>query len=1067
MNHIPDFSWNSPFFRWYRAMSLMAVILVVFAPLSPSSSRAEWLEPYPTITHTEEKSRDVLQFESAGHVLGFKPDSIYAANAQHSLQIRFLGAQFSQPAADEKQTQDQQTRLFQRVKYAELWPGIDLIFDAVEGGLYKSTYLIAPGASPDQIRLAYNREIHLGQDGRLHIGFERGEMVESSPVAWQEIDGVRRIVPVSFRLDGEKSAGFQIGPYDPAYALVIDPSLSWITFLGAGSEDCTAAVQFYNDVIFIVGASETSWGSPLRAHSGGKDAYAARLNKDGGLDWLTFLGGSGNDEAFDVAVDAAGNLFVVGDSRETWGTPARAHAGNYDAFVARISYAGNLTWNTFLGSSEEDRGRGITYSPASSLFVTGFSAATWGPPIAGGAFNGAFDAFVAQVNTGTGALLWNTFLGSGSLDRGMDLIATASEIFVTGYSSASWGADPYRNYMGGNDAFLAALNAITGAFEWNTFMGSSSNEEAWGIALDANGNIYVIGTGRAHWQGTNPPVRAYSGSSDAFVVKFNAFGLLLWNTFLGSNLEDDGSGIVLKGNDYIYVAGTSAGSWSNPSREHSGGRDAFMAQLSLDGTLNVNSFFGTAGTDWGYGIAVNYSGVPYLVGESEATWANNPIRLNHGWDGFTAYLTTAGNLMWATFQGGASDDGGRSIAVDPSGNLYIAGYSDKSWGSPRRAHSGGYDAFVAKLDHQGNLLWNTFLGGSAEDRATGIAFFGNDTVYVVGSSLTNWGTPVRAYVGGKDAFVARLNGSGAYQWHAFLGSASTDSGLAVAVSSNGYPNVVGQSYATWGTPRRAFVGWSDGFAAELNGNGSLLWNTFLGGGNHDYSQDVLTDEADNLFITGTSSATWGSPVRAHSGAGIPNAFVAKLNTSGDFSWNTFLGGMGETGFGIDQDGDGNVFVTGSTYNGFAFPIRSCTVNYDAYVAKLSHTGALVWNTCLGVQDGLSDDAGNGIAVDSAGNSYVIGYSRGTWGSPLQPYTGGMDIFVAHLDNNGALRWNTFLGSKGDDTGSDLVRGAGEWIGVGDAFGGFGVPVRSAEGSDAVVFRLSDPISMYLPIVLLD
>lgn len=76
--------------------------------------------------------------------------------------------------------------------------------------------------------------------------------------------------------------------------------------------------------------------------------------------------------------------------------------------------------------------------------------------------------------------------------------------------------------------------------------------------------------------------------------------------------------------------------------------------------------------------------------------------------------------------------------------------------------------------------------------------------------------------------------------------------------------------------------------------------------------------------------------------------------------------MGETGFGIDQDSDGNVFVTGSTYNGFAFPIRSCTVNDDAYVAKLSHTGALVWNTCLGVQDGLSDDAGNGIAVDSAG-----------------------------------------------------------------------------------------------------
>lgn len=1013
----------------------------------------------------------IQQFSAAGHVLGFRPSGAWIASGDHLLRIDFVGAEAIEPQSETQPAADRELQPLDRVVYRQLWPGISLVYESALDGVLKSSYLVDAGAEPNAIRLAYNRRPQIDASGALVFEFASGRMVESTPIAWQEVDGARVDVAVAYRQFPEGQIGFMLGDYDPRYDLTIDPVVHWNNFMGAASDDEVTGIVFSgNDqFVYITGKSDGPWvnaGTPKLPHSGGEDAFVAKLDPDGDLLWYTFLGCADDDTAFDISKDGAENLYVIGESAGTWGSnPVRAHQGGYDAFFAKLDSNGNLLWHTFLGGSGQDYGRSVDYHIA-NLVVTGFSGASWQngatPPVR--AFSGSYDAFVAKVNTASGAIEWNTFLGSSAADRGMGIAATTSYVFVTGYSYGSWGS-PYRAYTALNDAFVAKLS-ISGGLSWNTFLGGAGNDYGRGIDLDSSANIYVVGYSSAAWQGSYPPTRAYSGSTDAWAAEISSIGILQWNTFLGSALADSGYDIVVASSSQIYVVGKSDASWASPVVPHAGGSDAFAARLDGGGALTWNTFRGSARDDIGYAIALSGVGLTAIGGESDAEWGL-PLRANAGFDGFVSKNAASGAMDWHTFLGGASEDVGQAIELDADGNVFVTGYSQNAWGSsPKRAYHGKYDAFLVKLSPQGVRLWHTFLGGAEDDKAYGIAINSSGYIYVTGESQASWGSPVRAYSGAKDAFVAKVSNAGTLQWNTFLGSASNDIGYDVDLYSAGNFRVVGVSYATWGTsPRRAFSGGSDAFVAEIDDPGNLIWNTFLGGGGYDAARSVVIDNLANVYLTGHSSQTWGSPIRAHSGMGVYNAMVVKLNISGDYQWHTFLGGSWETAYGIARDNASNLYVTGMTYDGWGFPIRPCSTNFDAFVAKLAWNGVLLWNTCLGVNDSLTPDGGYGIATDSVGNSYVVGYSDGQWGSPSQPYSGDTDVFIAKVEASGVLAWNTFQGSSGADAGWGIALGTDESVYItGEAFGDFGSPASLTYGDDAFVVRLGKGY-VYLPLVV--
>lgn len=444
----------------------------------------------------------------------------------------------------------------------------------------------------------------------------------------------------------------------------------------------------------------------------------------------------------------------------------------------------------------------------------------WNPEFVVGAYNLVPFQVIAPT------LKWNTFLGSANDDRGYAItVDERGNAYVAGFSD-NWGTDPISDHVGSEDAFVAKLSS-SGILQWHTFMGSAGYDRAYGIVLDGSGNVYVAGYSDATW---GSPINAHTGNdkNDAYVAKLNSSGVLQWHTFMGSTGIDVSRAIAVDGSGNAYVAGTSEG-WGTPVNAHTGGGDAFAAKLNSNGMLQWHTFMGGPDVvDWdeGTAIAIDGSGNVYVTGYSDI-WGTNPVNAHVGaFDAFVANLNSRdGTRQWHTFMGSEHADQGHAIVADGAGNIYIAGNSDATWGTPVNHHAGGWgdDAFVAKLNSStGVRQWHTFLGSQVTDLSSGIAVDGAGNVYVAGESWATWGTPVNAHTGGVDAFVAKLNNSGARQWHTFLGSEVTDFGDAIALDGAGNVYVTGISQAAWGNPVNSYAGSSDALVAKIGAFVSYL-----------------------------------------------------------------------------------------------------------------------------------------------------------------------------------------------------------------------------------------------------
>ncbi len=424
-----------------------------------------------------------------------------------------------------------------------------------------------------------------------------------------------------------------------------------------------------------------------------------------------------------------------------------------------IATGSDLDWNTFPGSSgNDDFGAEIALDASGNIIITGRSKAGWGlSPLRN--HSGGDDGFVAKLDAG-GNLMWHTFLGSPGTDYCYGIAFDDSgNIYVTGAGDQTWGASPITPYAGAEDAFVAKLDG-DGNLLWHTFLGSVNRDTAYGIAAGDSGAVYVTGAGDGSW-GTSPR-NPYAGNGDAFIACLNTNGELLWNTFLGSAGSDYGYGIAVDQTGEVYVSG---GVVTYPVDVN-----AFAAKFESNGNLLWQTTLGSTGEDFGYGIAVDSMENVYITGVSDATWGLSPVTAFAGEnDAFVARLNPNGTLMWNTFLGSADYEGGIGIAVDAIGGVYVSGYSQWTWGSPHRAYSGSFDGFAAKLTADGNLIFNTFLGSTGYDDGIGIAVDQTHTIFVIGHSLSSWGAPVNAYSGGREAYVAKtiipavtgdMNGSG-------------------------------------------------------------------------------------------------------------------------------------------------------------------------------------------------------------------------------------------------------------------------------------------------------------------
>ena len=625
---------------------------------------------------------------------------------------------------------------YARVKYGDVYPGIDLVYYGASQRQLEYDFVIAPGADPRVIGLRFDGAKHmtLNREGDLILRLASGgEVIHHAPVIYQERDGKREKIDGRSVFKGKDAIGFELAAYDHARPVFIDPGLSYSTYLGGSGGDSGLAIAVdASGFAYVTGVTTsadfpTTTGAFKTTPPGGGNMFVTKLEADGsGLVYSTYLGGDIHDNfesGHGIAVDSStGDVFITGDAGNNGDFPTTPGAfqtspsGGYsDGFVTKMSADGSsLIYSTYLGGTYHPAA-GTTNSNAIAIDSLGFAY------VAGDTTSGSFPTTVGAFQTANNCV-------------------SCANAFVTKMKTDGTGL-VYSTYLGGSGSPYGA-------------------DKATGIAVDSSGSAYVAGT--ANSSDFPKTVGAYkttnSGFSDAFVTKLKPDGTgLVYSTYLGGSQPDLGEGIAIDSVGSAYVTGYTgssdfphtAGAFQTAMRTIYG--NAFVTKLKPDGSGLAYSTFlggygdtadsvvGSVGTDHAFGIAVDSFGHAYVTGE---TWSSN------------YYCAGASNPISCCTGGGTG-----------TCNFPITGDAFQSTDNASNFDNPGPNAFMTKMNLDGSgLVYSTYLGGSAAyngDRGFAIALDSVGDAYVTGSAYsTDFPvTPAAAQTanaGPGDAFVTKL-----------------------------------------------------------------------------------------------------------------------------------------------------------------------------------------------------------------------------------------------------------------------------------------------------------------------
>ena len=542
---------------------------------------------------------------------------------------------------------------FGLVRYASVYPGIDLVYHAAGKTELEYDFEVQAGADPESIGLRFGgmQSVVLDSEGNLVLRMPRGDIVQRAPVAYQMHEGVRRPVEAAFVIREGGDVGFRVASYDAGQPLIIDPIISFSTYLGDAGTDVKTIKVDTSGSVYVYGYTRytgfpTTTGAYQSAPSGGTDAYIGKITADGTqFEFLTYLGGSadeGNGGAIgpQLALDSLKNIYVTGRTASTdfpLVNPLQGTMnGTLDFYVAKLTRDGSsIVYSTFLGgpdaaaASPSEASPTINVDASGNVYILGYTNGDGYPTVNAHQANwaGGLDPVITKLNARGSAILFSTYFGGSSDDKGRDIALDRSgNIYITGRADSS--DFPLLNslqaYRGRGDVFVSKFTT-DGVLAFSTLWGGGNTEKGRAIVLDDAGNVYVTGnTQSTDFPVVSPYQRTLGGTGDMFVLKIEpTLSRATYSTYVGGADDDLGASIALDKYSNIYVTGYSK-STNFPLLNAfqptlSGTQDAVLVKLSGRGKLLFSTYLGGSGADEAVAIGLDSALNIYLGGTTDST----------------------------------------------------------------------------------------------------------------------------------------------------------------------------------------------------------------------------------------------------------------------------------------------------------------------------------------------------------------------------------------------------------------------------------------------------------------
>jgi hypothetical protein len=660
--------------------------------------------------------------------------------------------------------------LFSRVQVEEVYPGVQMVYYANHSAQLEYDFLVQPRALPGQIRFRIGGadQVRVDAAGNLALKIGGDEIRQHKPVAYQESGGARREIPASYHLNADGTVGFALAAYDHQLPLVIDPVLDFLTYMGGkkvdigwsialdGSQNVYIAGETLSTGLLTTNAIVFGTTNFMKFRGGNNafgDAFVAKYDNSGALQFLTYLGGKTDDGALGIAYDSVNNaVWVTGFTDSTnfpLQNPIRSQLTGpdknakrifpVDAFIAKLDASGeNLLFSTYFGGESIDEGVGIAVDANGFVYVTGLTSSTNLTGMLPNAFQsihgGRFDAFVTKLtNSGPNIYTnaYTTFFGGTNVDFGVSIAADSrQDAWITGvtfstnffttnaiqlaygffpdghtFDSLNTETNPKHNISARSDAFVAEISPDGTTVPFSTLLGGSNDDVGEHITIDMSDNVYVTGYTFSRDFPTN--VITVPTTNTVTVVTTNAETMAPETNTFGPA-------------DFVF-----------PNISTNFASHVFVTELTNSTPAYALAFstqFGGRFADQGMGIAVDGKGLIYVTGSVSSTnfFSTNIIVLTNSID---LAVTNKHKIEFPGFS---------------ASNPVFTNLSNTNSVKLRRNGRNTNDVFVAVLPPgMGTFLQSIILGGPGEDDANGIAVDpAGAAVYIVGSttSATNFVT---------------------------------------------------------------------------------------------------------------------------------------------------------------------------------------------------------------------------------------------------------------------------------------------------------------------------------------